>query len=233
MKHVPACLMILCLLPACTQETDDSDSYFPLAPGLSWTYRVTTDVAGNNKEERLEERNAEVQELNGQTYTVRVTDRGTRYYVREDAGGVYRAAKRTIVELRPKPDIPHRWILKRPFQIGSTWSQETHPYVLRRVQPYEETLAKSIKFKMAYQISALTDTVEVPAGRFENCIRVDGDAQLTVYADGRTGYQDIKINTSEWYAPGVGLVKLVRSEPLSGEVFAGGHIVFELERLEH
>ena len=125
-----------------------------------------------------------------------------------------------------------RWILRRPFQVGSNWSQDTHPYVLRRLQPYEEQLAKNIEFKMAYQIGALNDTVEVPAGRFDDCIRVDGEALLTVYADGRTGYQDININTSEWYAPGVGLVKLVRTEPLDSHVFAGGSIVIELERFD-
>ena len=160
---------------------------------------------------------------------MRRTSAGTDYYIGRDDTGVYRVAKRTIVELKPRPDKSPRWILRRPFQVGNTWSQETHPYVLRRLQPYEERLARNIQFKMAYQIDASNDTVQVPAGRFENCIRVDGDAQLTVYADGRTGYQDIEINTSEWYAPGVGLVKLVRTEPLSGEVFAGGSIVIELE----
>ena len=165
-------------------------------------------------------------------HAVRVTDQGTRYYIRATDDGIFRVAKRTLVELYPRLDKARRWILKQPLQLGNTWSYETHPYVLHRVQPYKESLAKGINFKMAFQIASLTDSVDVPAGRFEKCIRVDGDAQLTVYADGRTGYQDIKINYSEWYAPGVGLVKLIREEPLDTDVFVGGRVVFELERFE-
>jgi hypothetical protein len=223
---------MLCLLQACADKSAETGDYFPLAAGLHWTYRVTTDSAGARKESRFKQFNADPEQLEGVLHAVRVTDQGTRYYIRETGDGVFRTAKRTLVELYPRADSPHRWILKRPFQPGNTWSQETHPYVLRRLQPYEESLTKSVTFKMVYQIAALNDTVDVPAGRFENCIRIDGDAQLTLYTHGRTGYQDIKINTNEWYAPGVGLVKLVRNEPLNGEVFAGGNMTFELDRFE-
>jgi len=232
MKGLSIWLGSLCLLLGCSKESMDTDRYFPLQSGLRWTYRVTTEPVGIRKNERFEVHNSDPELVDGVLHAVRVTDQGTRYYVRDTDDGIFRAAKRTLVELYPQPDRPLRWILKRPFQPGNTWSNETHPYVLRRLQPYEESLAKGINFKMAYQISALADTVDVSAGRFENCIRVDGDAQLTVYADGRTGYQDIQINTTEWYAPGVGLVKLVREEPLRSDVFAGGRVEFELERFE-
>ena len=233
MNRVLACLALLSLTTACGRDLADRGSYFPLAPGLQWTYRVTTEVAGQREETRLEQLNVDVADLDGLPHTVRLTGHGTRYFVRETAQGVFRSAKQTIVDPGPRPDANPRWILRRPFAVGSGWSQETHPYVLRRVQPYEETLAKSVTFKMAYQIAALAETVEVPAGRFEGCMRVDGEALLTLYADGRTGYQDIKINTSEWYAPGIGLVKLVRREPLTGEVFAGGSVTLELEQFDH
>ncbi|MCU7946598.1 MAG: hypothetical protein KZQ72_08155, partial [Candidatus Thiodiazotropha sp. (ex Cardiolucina cf. quadrata)] len=43
--------------------------------------------------------------------------------------------------------------------------------------------------------------------------------------------EEILINTTEWYAPGVGLVKLLREEPLDNDVFAGGHVLLELKDL--
>lgn len=230
MNRLSVASVMLCLLQACSQEAADTDSYFPLHTESSWTYRVTTSIAGTRNETRFEVYNAVPEAVDGVLHAVRVTDQGTRYYIRDTDAGVFRAAKRTVVEQYPRPDNPPRWILKRPFQPGNTWSNETHPYVLRRVQPYEEGLATGMRFKMAYQIGSLQERVEVPAGRFENCLRIDGDAKLTVYADGRSGYQDIEINTTEWYAPGVGLVKLVRDEPLNSDVIVGGRIVFELER---
>ena len=44
------CFTVLCLsAAACTQDADDGDSYYPLSPGLHWTYRVTIDVAGKQE----------------------------------------------------------------------------------------------------------------------------------------------------------------------------------------
>lgn len=232
MIRLSACIGLLALCAACDRHRDDPDSYFPLEPGLGWTYRITTEIGGRQTESQLVEHNDGIVQIDGLPHTERVTDQGTRYYVREDQDGVYRAAKRTIVEIKPQPDDPPRWILRRPYEVGSNWSQESHPYVLRRLHPYEAQLAGNIQFKMSYQIGALGETVEVPAGRFEGCIRVDGDALLSLYADARTGYRDIEINTREWYAPGVGLVKLVRTEPHSSDVFGGGKITLALERFK-
>lgn len=46
--------------------------------------------------------------------------------------------------------------------------------------------------------------------------------RLHPYEDSLTrGYRDIQIRTTEWHAPGIGLVKLVREEPLDTDVFQG------------
>ena len=81
---------------------------------------------------------------------------------------------------------------------------------------------------MSYRVASRDETVIVPAGKFEHCLLVEGDAKLTMFADPMTGYTDVPITTREWYAPGVGLVKLERTEPLDSSVFKGGSYVFEL-----
>ena len=53
-----------------------------------------------------------------------------------------------------------------------------------------------------------------------------------MYVDPRLGYQDILLTQKEWYAPGVGLVKLIREEPLDLPMFKGGSIMMELEKYE-
>ena len=52
-----------------------------------------------------------------------------------------------------------------------------------------------------YWIEALDDAVETPAGRFTGCLRV---AYLIAEGDGGSG--------ERWYAPGVGLVKIVEND---------------------
>ena len=60
-----ACIAVLYLAVGCVGDTVDGDSYFPLTPGLRWSYRVTTEVAGRRAEGHLEERNAGIQDLDG------------------------------------------------------------------------------------------------------------------------------------------------------------------------
>lgn len=167
--------------------------------------------------------------INGLAHAVRITSDGTRYYIAENSGGIYRNAKRTLIESKPTVDNSPHWVLKYPLRNGTQWSNPTYPFVLRRIYPYEERLTRGMNLKMSFQIVAEDETVIVPAGRFDSCIRVEGEANLTLYADARSGYEEILINTTEWYAPGVGLVKLLREEPLANDVFAGGKVVYELK----
>ncbi len=224
-----AAFLAMVLLAGCGDApTLPEDDYFPLRPGMQWTYRVTTEVAGRTETREFTEYNAEPEILADTPHAVRVTGEGTRYYLRDLAAGIYRGAKRTIVEFEPKKDDDPRWVLKRPYRPGTSWNNLTHPYVLRRISPYEQSLNRGSALKMAYQITQVDAEVTVPAGHFAYCLLVQGEAELTLYADGREGYKEIEINTSEWYAPGVGLVKLIREEPMSGSVFTGGRITFEL-----
>jgi hypothetical protein len=222
------------LLNGCSeQHASQQDSYFPLTLDMKWTYRVTTEVAGRIETREFEESNSDMALLHNHPHRVRITSEGTRYYLRSVDEGIYRNAKRTIVESKVRMDKEPHWVLKRPYQVGTSWSNLTYPYVLRRISPYEQTLTRGSALKMAYQITQLDAEVDVPAGHFKNCLLVEGEAQLTLYADGREGYQDIEINTREWYAPGIGLVKLIREEPITGRVFSGGKVTYELSKIDY
>ena len=51
------------------------------------------------------------------------------------------------------------------------------------------------------------ETIEVPAGRFQGCIRVDTVAVQTLQADGRISGKPSVLYYRDWYAPDVGLVR--------------------------
>ncbi len=208
-------------------------SYFPLDSGAAWTYRVLiTTERGEVTEKKLNIENLGREIINGTKFHIRRTSSGTDYFIGQDETGIYRAAKRTIVDHQPRLDREPRYILKRPFAPGSEWRATTHPYVIRRLQPYTESFHRGIEFPMNYHIEALQETVNVPAGTFNSCIKVTGVADLKMYVDPRSGVGEIPIITHEWYAPGVGLVKLERIEKLDTEQFTGGRVLFELARFE-
>ena len=51
---------------------------------------------------------------------------------------------------------------------------------------------------------------------------------INVLADARLGASEVVVHHTEWYAPGVGLVKLHRVEPLETTAIVGGEVTMEL-----
>ncbi len=233
MSIIPLLVVSVLILASCSNEPMDSSSYFPLQEGMQWDYSVTTDVNDTIRHANFSIRMGEPESIMGVPHAVRITSDGTRYYIVENIDGIYRNAKQTLIESKPTIESSPHWILKYPFRSGTHWSNPTYPFVLRRIYPYTERLTRGMNLKMTFQIVAEDETVVVTAGRFDNCIRVEGEANLTLYADAKSGYEEILINTTEWYAPGVGLVKLLREEPLSNDVFAGGQVLYELKSLQY
>lgn len=229
-------IVILMSLAACNSEPDKTD-YFPLNNGLSWQYQYRLITTSDKQEQGLYTvTNLGTTEVDNQTVTIRRTNDGRDYYLLQKPDGIYRTASRTLFQTNPVIDDPARMVLPLPYlgDADRSWSSTTTSYVIHRIGPSTISSANPIKnFVMSYRIASRDETVTVPAGRFEHCLLVEGEATLTMFADPLTGYEDVSIRTREWYAPGVGLVKLERTEPLNTRIFKGGSYVFELLRFTH
>jgi hypothetical protein len=191
--------------------------YFPLNEGMQWHYTLDYVMPDGKKKEELTIRAVghgsfknEEDEIQGM---VRRTSDGTDYFVQERDDGFYRVGKRVIVQTKPQADKSARLILPKgkKLRVGHTWTLDTSPYVMHWMPPFN-----------------LDDTVETPVGVFEKCIRLEATGKMVFYADASAGYQEILINHSEWYAPGVGLVKLQRDEPLDTSIMKGGKVTMLL-----
>jgi len=221
-------LLWLCaalVLVGCQQNPQ---GYFPLQEGLSWTYRVTTEREGGRSSEVFRVRNVEHRTEGGVTHAVRRTENGTDYVIAEDDTGIYRIAKRLVVQLEPVPDPHPRYVLRKPLQPGTSWTMTSHPYVLQRMYEAKDVLRRTMSVEMAFEIEDTAASVRVPAGTFDNCVLVVGRGTLPIYTDAVDGWADVPVVSREWYAPGVGLVKLERIEPLNTHSFVGGTRTFEL-----
>lgn len=226
-------LLSLFLLQACDQSA--SDDYFPLNKGWRWDYQVTIEHPERLATKQLSIENSGETQLKEQTVSVRQTSDGTDYYIAQRADGIYRVAKRSLVESKPQLDAIPRMVLPLPIAQakGKTWSTISQPYLIERVYEGMDVMtADMLQFPMTYSVLSLDETVDVAAGSFSHCILVEGQTDLSLYADARTGNSIIPITTREWYAPGVGLVKLEREEPLNTDVYKGGTITMELVKFE-
>jgi hypothetical protein len=111
----------------------------------------------------------------GQTRTVRILTRSPDGYFRDNERG----------ELRADGGCVHdrvRRLLCAPIEKGKTWSSVV-----------------SVSSTERYEIAAVGETVDTPAGRFEGCVRV----RSTNRADART-QAVLEIS----YAPGIGPIRI-------------------------
>ncbi|HYC77941.1 MAG TPA: hypothetical protein VEI02_09970 [Planctomycetota bacterium] len=174
--------------------------YFPLLPGATWR-GVTGD--GPRTEDVIAVRDVVtgVDGLDGgpcwEVFTIRgETHRYSYLQVRPD--GVYRRRNRYLGSLRGvDPDRPAEPVLRDPLHAGASWSFEGE--VTYQISgDAEPPPREACRYVEKAVVEALDDPVETPAGKM-SCLRLR-----------RTWTGAMKRGaTTEWYAPHVGLAKVV------------------------
>jgi len=229
---VPACLALLLLAAAC-QRTPPAEGYFPLAAGHRWEYeqRIEWENLTTERETVLltTEGREEPEGLDGGPAWRRRSASGVDYWLRSDDTGIFRVASKSDLDARPVPDPVRRYVLKAPFAVGTNWQATTTAYLLRRRQEFPREIRHTHPaVPMGYTIEAVAEQVSTRAGRFDDCLRVRGEAKLRLFADPVQGWRDLPLTTTEWYCRGVGLVRLERDEPAASTFLSGGKLVLEL-----
>lgn len=222
------------LAAGCGQQGGPSAELFPLEPGHRWTYRQVTELEDGARDVvSLVLRTLPGEDYEDRPAFRRRSDDGVLYWLRRDASGIYRVASRHELQPEPVKDAAPRYVLKEPLAVGTEWQAPTVAYLLKRTQGYPPEVRNEGKpVAMRYAIEALHETVTVPAGRFERCVRVRGSGALKLFADGTAGWRDMPLTTLEWYCPGPGLVKLERDEPAKSPFLIGGRLTMELQEWE-
>ena len=220
---------VLALLAGCKEPP--GSSLFPLEEGRRWTYRLSSEWENDTREREtvvLSNLGRDSALESGSAWHRR-SDTGLDYWLRADATGIYRVAAKSDVDAEPKPDPTPRFVLKAPIAVGTSWQTTTTTYLMRRNSEFPPEIRHAHpSVPVVWTIEALDDRVEVPAGRFEQCVRVKGLALLRLFADPVNGFKDMPLTTLEWYCPGVGLVKVERREPANSTFLTGGTMTMEL-----
>ncbi len=217
-------------LAACGSAPDD-DALFPLAQGRSWTYLVSTtiDETASTERETITLANRGADRIDGALSWRRRTDAGIEYWHRVDPTGIYRIASRNPLDREAQLDAQRRYVLRKPYVVGTEWEAATVAYVLARKNQMPRDVRTTHKaLPMTYTIEALDQAVQTPAGKFDGCIRVAGRAVVRLYVDAAFQWRDIPLSTLEWYCPNMGLVRLERKEPSPTKFMIGGTVTMEL-----
>ena len=225
---MPLCAL---LLAACSRSPEGSD-YFPLAGGHHWIYTETTERDSGGAQQRpLRLDNLGSETLGEASSWHRHSDDGMHYWLRQDDSGIYRVASRFDLDEFYTPDARPRYVLKKPFAVGTQWQADTAPYLLERAQQFPPEIRHSHPaVPMVYRIEDANATIDTAAGHFDHCLEVKGLAELHLYVDAVSGWKDLPLLTREWYCPGAGLVRLTREEHTSSSFVSGGTLTLDLQQ---
>jgi hypothetical protein len=178
--------LFLFLTPLAATAADASD-YYPLAQGLTWQYEVRVTEFGETRDpQEVAITNLAPQTLNGEQVSPRLVQSVPRitFFVANHEDGICLLAAQPSNRREPEVLDTPDYFIKEPLEVGTTWM-------------YKD---------VTMTIEAINESVTVPAGTFEGCLRIK-----------RTGTMEGKFmgpwNTSvemdgfEWYAPAAGLIK--------------------------
>lgn len=184
--------------------------YFPLGQDQSWEYSVQRVIKGEKQTQKIIIAALPPASVDGTTFFVRRR--------LDDRLEFYRSTDRGI--FRVQPGISgEREVLPHPARRGAAWRETTRVRFLQVTGAFAGTFNERAHTDMPirYVIASVDDTVDVPAGRFYKCLRVSGKGSMLAgdTLEQFMNIHDIKVDETAWYAPGVGLVKRVRTESTS------------------
>ncbi|MEX2479756.1 MAG: hypothetical protein WD928_02745 [Gammaproteobacteria bacterium] len=205
--------------------------YFPLEPGHHWQYRIERTTMDGHRELRHVVQTGKVPP--GAAFdAMRITAGGLRYLYEVDDAGIFRLDLRPALPVRGEPQ--RTLVLPHQLDETSSWQTQSHTAVLENSGPPWETLFRiTAPVAMQYQVEQTDAAIDTPAGRFEGCLVIRGVGSASVDAGNYIGRTRIEIASREWFAPGVGLVRMERDETTGAAALSGGRLLVELDRWWH
>lgn len=222
-------ILIPCLLAllVCLSSCGESDqSYFPLGNHAWWEYAIERSVMDKQMHQKYIIANLAARKIDDVlVYPRKLASGANEFYRRTEWGVVLTGSNGDEKTL----------ILPLPVNKGAEWREKSRitfvdfhsinrPDVWSTIKPVE----------MTYRVQEVNETVRVPAGIFKNCVRVEAAGLIEVEENIKlfVGVRHVKVTQTDWYAPGVGLVKRIRDE-ITSPALLHGKYVQQLKRFKN
>lgn len=217
------------LISACSDS--GKSRYFPLQTGLNWEYSLYSKTMLFESHAKYIVDNIGPAMYGDLRTIAQKVQGGDMYYYRREADGIHRIGIRRVEGSTLKDSKRDLLVLPEPPDVGRSWSQNSVTGVLQtEVDPFRRIYTLRAEVPMTFRIESADDVVRVPAGRFEHCLKIHGTGSVEVRPDKTIGQLTVHVDHTDWYAPGVGLVKTVRHESSDNKLLAKGEYILELVR---
>lgn len=221
----------------------EDDDYFPLDEGYTWHYRIT--ITSDNPTEFYKSVRVSLDETTfypeGAPHALTLTpikheNNLIYYYYKDGDGGLYRLAHQKrpsgALNFEKDPRLVHPPL--DDISSDDEWVVSDKTYLLVREKPLYAERATLI-IPLTYRIESRVARVRVAAGIFTDCLHIIGTG-TTSFLSPRTPEggkrTQVEVISEEFYAPNIGLVKMVRQENTRSELFGDNRLTKELESFE-
>ena len=198
------------------------ESYYPLAEGWVWEYRVTpVSLLERQGAADVVVTNIGTRDLRGKKVTVQKVDSRVAshvLFVAEDGDGVFELATQAPGAVEPVLRTPPSYFLRYPIKPGTTWEGPGETTLLRQ----------NVSLTLRSTVETVGEVVTVPAGTFERCVRVRSVGAAKAELRRLGGVADIDVEDYRWYAPGVGQVASLRKERSNSLIVGSGEMSMQL-----
>ncbi len=237
LRHITLLTISSLTLTACQEHEDFT--YYPLAKKLRWYYQTSMIYKRRSIESKLIIENLGKESYDGQTVFTKRNHAGQNTFFFQTKDAILRNTEEPSLDNIDSSNENH-FILPTNIKTGDAWQLVSRPYVMEHALEYEVALQTSTPglklskpLQMDFQIESVNETVEVPAGRFSNCIKIVGAGTCYMSASGGnfSGSVEINVDHKDWYCPGVGLTRTERTETDPSKMIEAVTYLLELEEI--
>jgi hypothetical protein len=207
---------------------DEADTYYPLAAGRTWSYRMVLHQ-GNEADARSTQTSSKVtnlppQRFEGSTVTPQqseVSGQQSNRLIAAVNDGIAEMATQPDLQASPIPRRPPNYVLKLPLKMGESWQATWQSNQFGHTTPI--TMTKTV---------ALNDgKISVPAGEFDGLLllRIDGHGPVS----GPGGPVDVRVVGEEWFKRKIGLIRGSFREEVRGYPDNASGVDLDLTEYQH
>jgi hypothetical protein len=202
-RLAPFAVAIAGLLACGCCKPGGSKDYYPLTPGMKWEYLASGALTHGAI---VSVGNMPPSQMAGRTVTPRRSEasgKSSYDYVSSDVDGVCSIASQRVEDSAPRTHPSPRCMLRSPIKVGTRWQTDSETAILDRKRPVS----------LLCTLESEKESVALGSAKYDKCAFV----KCTGSTYGKTGLfgtqqGTIQVTDQSWYAPGVGLVKAIRTE---------------------
>jgi hypothetical protein len=224
-------LLFISLLCSACSKTEQS--YFPLNSGYKWQYDVALETRDGLQRQKYIFKNLGESELEGAPVYLRESLDGTILYYSKSAEGIHYVGSVNDKSIAPEFPEDKQLVIPDKHSVDTEWEQSTVTRLLKKTGASQKTVFEIFaKVLLETKIESLDEVVSVPAGRFKNCMMISMSGSTFKDAGNYIGLTLVNVEQTNWYAKGVGLIKMERIETTRNDALDKGTLSIELAKFE-